>query len=625
MANRVFRRALGALVALLLVLGITILTGSPSQAEDGDTNLYGVIKAPYAWSEGIPDLEVRVYRATGIPASPWTLDQTVYTHGGVKVPDTEASIGYFYAPVDPGTYRVTVNEFNDGTPNWQKWTSAQSGSIVVTGTTPDEYIDVNFDPLQYAGGQLGVQVVDQCNDGIGDATIDSFVGSGPPDEPMATTTSDFRGEADPQLLRSPTKVKVTGPAEAVGTTWVGGGSSFADAEEYYLGPGQYFEPPSVKLTRTVFEQPSPGQLNPLARGVVFSPDGEQLAGVSVRFYRKTVDPEEPWHLEATAVTGNPDPAFQGNYSVRLPVGEYRMTVNEINDGSAASKPWAPYFHQGTSFDTSAPFCATASMEDVWLPETTLDFRGRHIQGRITNARGIPISGATVETYDEDGSTPARSTITNSNGEYTTHGKGDTVKLRITPNQQYLPEWFNDATHLGTAAEIDSSPGATSTGNNVELRDAQPTFDGRTRITGTAQVGKTLTAVAVTSHDNAPGFTKTYKWFRTKGRTTTAISGATLKTYKPTTADVGARLTVRVTITPPTPAPGIVADSSTSFPWSYVMSQSTGSGSGKTAGGSRITSNATEEVDDVAHSSGDVKPAHQTKSYWSGRQAIATPR
>ena len=70
------------------------------------------------------------------------------------------------------------------------------------------------------------------------------------------------------------------------------------------------------------------------------------------------------------------------------------------------------------------------------------------------------------------------------------------------------------------------------------------------ITGTAQVGATLTALTSTIDDadglSDPGYT--YRWIRVDGGTETPISGATSDTYVPVAADVGRQVKVEVTFT-----------------------------------------------------------------------------
>ena len=70
------------------------------------------------------------------------------------------------------------------------------------------------------------------------------------------------------------------------------------------------------------------------------------------------------------------------------------------------------------------------------------------------------------------------------------------------------------------------------------------------ITGTAQVGATLTAdpSGITDADGLTGASYTYRWIRVDGGTETAISGATSDTYVPVAADVGKQVKVEVTFT-----------------------------------------------------------------------------
>ena len=66
------------------------------------------------------------------------------------------------------------------------------------------------------------------------------------------------------------------------------------------------------------------------------------------------------------------------------------------------------------------------------------------------------------------------------------------------------------------------------------------------VTGTAQVGETLTA-DITNISDPNGFGRTpryfYQWFRSNGLTDTRIEGATSATYDPVADDVGKTLKV----------------------------------------------------------------------------------
>ena len=62
-----------------------------------------------------------------------------------------------------------------------------------------------------------------------------------------------------------------------------------------------------------------------------------------------------------------------------------------------------------------------------------------------------------------------------------------------------------------------------------------------KVSGTAKVGYTLTALKGTWSPTPTGYA--YQWYRNGS----AIAGATAATYRPTAADIGRRVTVKVTV------------------------------------------------------------------------------
>ena len=74
--------------------------------------------------------------------------------------------------------------------------------------------------------------------------------------------------------------------------------------------------------------------------------------------------------------------------------------------------------------------------------------------------------------------------------------------------------------------------------------------GAPTITGTAQVGQTLTAgtTAIMDADGLTSVSYTYQWIRVDGGTETNISGATASTYTLVAADLGTTIKVRVSFT-----------------------------------------------------------------------------
>ena len=95
-----------------------------------------------------------------------------------------------------------------------------------------------------------------------------------------------------------------------------------------------------------------------------------------------------------------------------------------------------------------------------------------------------------------------------------------------------------ASNGGGSATATSNPTATVTA-------ILPANTARPAISGTAQVGKTLSASAGTWTGTAP-ITFIYQWRRCVGTTCSAITGATSSTYGPTASDVGDTLVARVT-------------------------------------------------------------------------------
>ncbi|MDX6277266.1 MAG: hypothetical protein QOJ72_1394 [Nocardioidaceae bacterium] len=546
MLSNTRRRLIAACASVMLVLGLGAVTTSPSDAADQQVSLYGVVKADYPWGEGIPDLAVRVYKATGNPASPWALDQTVYTQEEHSTnPLCPTCKGYWYAKVGPGTYRATVNELDDGTANWQQWSSETTTSAVVDGT--QEQVESATPPVRHAGGELNIPVVDQCKEPIQGATFESYLANSAGD--VATTTA--ANSSYLWLPRTPARVKITGPAAAPGTVWLTNASSFATAKTFALGPGVYSEQPNVVLTRTTFNQPSGTQQNPKFRGTVVSPTGTQIAGVPVRLYRKTYDPDSPWKLEATIISGSTSPGLPGYYEALVPPGEYRMTANEADGTVPVVSTWRSYSIQGTEFDPSVPICATMTTGGASY-DARLDYSGRTISGTVKDTGGHLVKGATVEVYSataDDGADPQlqTTTTTNSIGGYTVHGTTDQIKLRVTESH-HTPIWSGGGTSFDTASPIDATPGADSTTNDAALGEFPLTLDRIPYITihGGAKVGTTIGTDGGEWRPYSPITISHYQWYRVKGSTSTKLTGYTSSHYKIRKNDLGSTLKVQVT-------------------------------------------------------------------------------
>ena len=124
-----------------------------------------------------------------------------------------------------------------------------------------------------------------------------------------------------------------------------------------------------------------------------------------------------------------------------------------------------------------------------------------------NRAGTPIGGATVSTY-----VPVAADV------------GNTLTVSVV------------ATNSGGSSSSATSSATSSVIDIIPTNSAVPT------ISGTAQVGQTLTATTGTWTHNPTSFA--YQWKRAG----TAIGGATASTYVPVAADVGNTLTVSVVAT-----------------------------------------------------------------------------
>ena len=117
-------------------------------------------------------------------------------------------------------------------------------------------------------------------------------------------------------------------------------------------------------------------------------------------------------------------------------------------------------------------------------------------------------------------------------------EGKTIKVRVS--------FSDDAANQETVTSEPVGP--------VEQQASEPPPNnpatGKPTITGTAQVGETLTAVTtdIADADGLTGVSYSYQWIRTDGGTDTDIAGETGSTYELVSADVGKTIRVRVTFT-----------------------------------------------------------------------------
>jgi len=551
-----FRHALTTVVTSLLAFNVVTLQPAIAESEEATATASGLVMVGTD-STGIPDLTIRLYRATEDADHPWELKATTYTVGGrMKPVGPNCTVGDCHwgdwsVNIPPGLYRMTVNELDDDTGSWHIWSSYDSASddnLVLV--KPDvNYAFFPWGHLSPKGGGVSMHVLDQCNQGIPNAWVDTYDASGQHTERLVREQTNNSGDGTARTPLMPARIKITDRDDSNNFAWVGNAATFDAAKTFDLSKGQFiWESQPVVLHRTVFPQPTE---QPTIAGFVSDPQGISTPGVTVRLYRKTYDDNDPWKLEATTVT-----SASGSYSVTLPVGEYRVSANEPGDTGTPVAAWGTAYFGGLSFDTAATKCATSPYDGG--TNMVVPFAGRAISGTVTDPRGKPIAGATVETYaasapTEGAATLLRTTKTDINGQYTTHGNGDPVKLKFLKAPTSLPEWFDNASTIEGAVSIPSDAGADAIENDAVLADVQMTSTRAPEIKGRSAYG--LTVGRFVGLYSPHPVKLTYQWMR-RTSTLTSITGERSSSYRVRVTDIGKRLVLRETATPLGYYPGV---------------------------------------------------------------------
>ena len=153
---------------------------------------------------------------------------------------------------------------------------------------------------------------------------------------------------------------------------------------------------------------------------------------------------------------------------------------------------------------------------------------------IADADGLTNVAYSYQWVANDGSTDtAISGATNSTYTLVAADEGGTIKVQVS----FTDDADNDETLTsGATATVDAAPNSPATG--------APT------ISGTAQVGETLTAATsgIADADGLANVAYGYQWIANDGTSDTAISGATNSTYTLVAADEGKTIKVQVSFT-----------------------------------------------------------------------------
>ena len=134
-------------------------------------------------------------------------------------------------------------------------------------------------------------------------------------------------------------------------------------------------------------------------------------------------------------------------------------------------------------------------------------------------------------------------------EATTSGTSYTI-TGLTGGDEYAVRVIatNGAGGGPASAEVTESPAGGTSPQNVEPENNAPT--GLPTISGTAQVGQTLTASTsgITDEDGLDDVSYSYQWIRNDGKADSNIAGATGSTYELVDADQNKTIRVKVSFT-----------------------------------------------------------------------------
>ena len=218
----------------------------------------------------------------------------------------------------------------------------------------------------------------------------------------------------------------------------------------------------------------------------------------------------------------------------IPFTSFTFRVNDGTDDSAATYTLSLFVYRVNDAATGQPgitgtvqvgqtLAATAGtiadvdgLPDPFLTDTNTSFQWV----RVTSGTDADISGARDSTYT-----------------LVADDEGKKIKVKVS----FLD---TEATTNQTEGPLTSAATATVSASTNTPATGAPT------ITGTAQVGQTLTAgtTAIMDADGLTSVSYTYQWIRTATGVDTNISGATASTYTLVAADLGTTVKVRVSFT-----------------------------------------------------------------------------
>ena len=239
--------------------------------------------------------------------------------------------------------------------------------------------------------------------------------------------------------------------------------------------------------------------------------------------------------QKTAVQTSAESGADGTYTVRgLAAGTYKV---QFDPWMAAAGNFVGEWWNDKPDEASAAPINLATGQSVTGKDAVLS-PGATISGLVRGPGGAVIQSGVYCAVERIGGEFVDDAQLSSDGTFTLQGlaPGQYRLGFYTGDTSYRSEYWNNAADAASATLITVTNQSATTGVNVQL--ARPVPYAVPSISGAAMAGGTLTAKPGAW---ASGATFTYQWSADGA----AISGATAATYKPTAAQVGKTIRVKV--------------------------------------------------------------------------------
>ena len=441
--------------------------------------------------------------------------------------DTTDSLGRFAIPVDPGTHEVLFGDFEDrfASEYWQDQYDQATATPVVVGGASVDLGSVNVGPgVNFSGtvtGPTGVPlrgiIVTAFQEAapfeseatVTDTSGEYYIGALPPgtykvafEDPNDEYVGEFWNDTTLQALATPLVMAADQAAANINA-----GLGF--------NPTGGTEPPGTD-----------------ASGVVRNAAGQPLSGIRVDGLTTTPT------IDDAALSDFDYTDSQGRYFLTNLNGDnqFKLVYEDQDLTVSGELPYlTEWYKDRRTYNTADPI--TVAGTKVTGLDVVLQQSGG-IQGTVTNEAGVVLPRSNVELIDVNGNfLGGTAGYTDGSYEFTSLRPGTYyVHFAFGSNfedDEFVPEWFDDAVIQADATEIVVEEGEFSDGIDGALADALRTVE-RPTISGKVRVGRTVSA-ETGLWNLTGGTTFAYQWLR--GNTVVG----TEPTYEVVKFDAGKKL------------------------------------------------------------------------------------